>query len=403
MRDANGGAAYDALNAEAISSALWIDDDDWIEADIPLRPWVAQGYALRGAVTLVCGPPSSLKSSLMLGWASSICLRLDYGDFHPACCGPVIVYNVEDDEKEQRRRLSAVLRQFGATPADIKGKVIRTGPGNVGTLIEYETDNRQIVSTHALWRLEQVIIERKPSTLIVDPFSELHNAEENDNTAIRAVIAAFRALAVKYNIAVIILHHTRKGSSTSPGDPDIARGASAIIGAVRIALTVIGMSEDDAKAFGMATEHEARSHYVRVDDAKQNYAPIREAEWFEKVVHRLDNGEYVPAATPWTPPEAKTASQTDLAALATAIARGTPSGEPWSPQLSTQTSRSVRALLEQHGFHGADAQKATLLRLHQLGLVLTANYKQPGRRHPAKGLRFGDRPQAGWLPEEDNT
>ena len=41
-----------------------------------------------------------------------------------------------------------------------------------------------------------------------------------------------------------MVHHTRKGIG-APGDPDTARGASAIIGAVRSALTLMGMSEDD--------------------------------------------------------------------------------------------------------------------------------------------------------------
>jgi RecA-family ATPase len=89
-------------------------------------------------------------------------------------------------------------------------------------------------------RLKTLIEERHPAVLVVDPLAELHACEENDNNALRAVIAAFRELAVKYSIAVLVLHHTRKGSGASPGDPDAARGASAIIGAVRIALTLTG-------------------------------------------------------------------------------------------------------------------------------------------------------------------
>jgi RecA-family ATPase len=73
--------------------------------------------------------------------------------------------------------------------------------------------------------------------LVCDPLAELHNAEENDNTAMRAVIAAFRGLAQRLGIAVLILHHDRKGAST-PGDMDRVRGASAISGAVRVMLTL---------------------------------------------------------------------------------------------------------------------------------------------------------------------
>ena len=51
-------------------------------------------------------------------------------------------------------------------------------------------------------------------------------------------------------MAVCLVHHTRKGASGAAGDPDSARGASAIIGAVRCAFTLTTMSEEDAKAFG---------------------------------------------------------------------------------------------------------------------------------------------------------
>ena len=114
--------------ASEIKPSIWIDADDWSEGDIPPRPWIVPGYALRGAVTLIAGPPSAMKSSTALGWASSIALCADYGRFHPIVSGPVFVYNVEDDQHEQRRRLSATLRQFDAMPVDIKGKLYRIGP-----------------------------------------------------------------------------------------------------------------------------------------------------------------------------------------------------------------------------------------------------------------------------------
>ena len=188
-------------------------------------------------MTLLTGPPSVMKSSLVLAWACSLALRRDFSRFHPNIQAPIIVYNVEDDAVEQRRRLSATLRQFGAVPADIHDKVVRTGPSGIGTLL-IRDDAGQIHFTPAMERLEEMIRVYKPAALVVDPLSELHGCEENDNTALRAIIARFRELAVEHDIAVVILHHTRKGGA-SPGDPDSARGASAIIGAVRIALTLI--------------------------------------------------------------------------------------------------------------------------------------------------------------------
>jgi hypothetical protein len=70
----------------------------------------------------------------------------------------------------------------------------------------------------------------------------------------------------------------------------------------------------------------------------------------------LDNGGAVPAAVPWTPPAAKVATQADLAALATAIEKASPSGEPWSPNLSAEP-RSVRRLLNERGLTVTAAQR----------------------------------------------
>ena len=281
---------------------IWVDDDEWRECELPTRPWVAPGYALRGAVTLLVGPPSAMKSSLMVAWGCSVALGQSHGDFRPLSPGRCLIYNVEDDKLEQRRRLSAVLRQFDASPADIKGKVVRAGPTGVGTLFTKNHDTGAILYTPAMSELRQLIEVHRPDVVIADPLAELHTADENDNTALRSVLAAFRSLAAEFGVAVILLHHTRKGAIAA-GDPDTARGASAAIGAARIVLTLVTMPEEDAEALGIPTSRKSRSRYVRLDDAKQNYAGIGDAQWYEKDLTNLGNGEVVAAALPWTPPD----------------------------------------------------------------------------------------------------
>ena len=153
--------------------ALWVDDAAWSETDLPRRPWLAPGYALRGSVTVVVGPPSAMKSSLMLAWACSAALGISHGDFCPTTPGTVIVYNVEDDQDEQRRRLAAVLRQFDAIPRDIQGKVIRTGPTGNGTLFTVDPDTGFVTSTSALDMLRGLIQQRQAAILVADPLPEM--------------------------------------------------------------------------------------------------------------------------------------------------------------------------------------------------------------------------------------
>jgi AAA domain len=231
--------------------------------------------------------------------------------------------------------------------------------------------------------LQRRIEKFRPDVLILDPLVEMHGAEENDNGALRMVVAQFRAMAVKYNMAVILLHHTRKGASASPGDPDTSRGASSIVGAARVVLTVTTMGEDDAKAFGVPPD--ARRHYFRLDSAKSNYSPLDAEEWFEKVGYGLENGEQVAAAVPWTPPD-DIVTQEKQVAIEIAVAKGSPKG-PWAKRLSDD-SRSIKQLLLAHGVTTARGQKKVIDSLTASGFTV-ARFKGHDR-HPADGFRHPD-------------
>jgi RecA-family ATPase len=199
--------------AKPMPPALWHSDDEWNEADIPRRPWIARGYILRGACTALAGAGSAGKSSLLKGWGVSLALNQQYGKFTPAGACRVLTYNVEDELNEERMRLSAILRYFGATPADLKGKLRIVGPNDIGTLVERDAATGRLRTMPAMEALEEMIEEFKPDVLMLDPLVELHTAEENDNTGLRSVIAHFGTLAKRHTIGLVIAHHTRKGNT----------------------------------------------------------------------------------------------------------------------------------------------------------------------------------------------
>lgn len=307
--------------------ALWIDAAEWAEEAIPARPWLAPGYLMRGAVSALSGQGSGGKSSLVVRWTIALATGQAVGEFRPGKPSKVVNYNVEDDELEQRRRYSAALRASNQKPADVAGQVIRCGPESIGTLFERHPDTGRIMPTAAMDALEALCKESGADVLVCDPLAELHNAEENDNTAMRAVIAAFRGLAKRLNIAVLLLHHDRKGNNT-PGDMDRLRGASAITGAVRVLLTLTSMSPEEAERFGIPPE-ERRRHF-RIDGAKSNYAIAQEAEWWRLAGYPLANGEEVAACLPWSPPSIFDGlPMADCVAVLDALIARHPSGRPW--------------------------------------------------------------------------
>jgi hypothetical protein len=296
----------DEAKARAGTGLLWSIIEPWDAATIPTRPWIARGYLMRRSLTVLSGPGSAGKSSLMVAWASSLAVGCSFNRLKVGRPIRVVTYNVEDDADEQKRRFSAMCIRLGLDPGAFAGNLAILGPTQVGTLLHTARDGQLWVNTPVMDRLETLINDFKPDVLMLDPFVELHSAEENDNTAVRAVLARLRAMAYEHNMASAILHHARKGNG-EPGDPDSLRGASSIVGAARVVLTVNVMTKEEASAFGI--KDDKRRDFFRLDGAKNNYAPIEKAEWFVREVITLPNGtgdddapDGVAVAWPWHPP-----------------------------------------------------------------------------------------------------
>ena len=374
---------------------LAFDAASWLEKDIEPRPWLAQGYVLRKAVTAIIGAGAAGKSSLMVAWTIALALGEQFHRLKPRQPCRVMTFNTEDDEAEQRRRFSAALRRAGRVPSDLDGKVIRVGAQRVGTLFGKAEDGI-IDPLPAMNELRAQLIEFRPDVLILDPLVELHDVDENANSDMREVMAMLRSLAVEFNMAVVVAHHTRKGVVV-PGDPEAARGASAVKDLCRVALTLTVMQAEDAKAFNIAEDK--RHLFFRLDDAKQNYSAMRETEWFERLVYQLDNDDWVAAAGPWLPP-IDVVTPDKRAAVEAGLAQGTGDG-PYSPKLD-KSARSFKALCTENGIVTSDGQKQLLEALIAVGGYTVRKFKKPSNSGVVQGIRCPDgRPRtAAWVDDE---
>jgi len=384
-RRAKRSAASAETSGDTPQGPLIIDQSGWSETDIKRRPWIAPGYVLRGSVTILGGAGAAGKSMLACGWAVAAASGRQWSRFAPVQACRVSIYNAEDDLEEQRRRFSAVLRQFELTPDWCAGRIARIEPTETAYL--YELDPLGIVETLAMKALDEHIAVFRPDILFVDPMVEMHSAEENNNTALRMVLARLRILAKKYNMAIVVIAHTRKGPA-SPGDAQSIRGAGDIVGASRSSFTVCVMTPEEAERLNIAEE--LRWRFFRVDGAKSNYAALTLAEWFERVEYELDNNESVAAAVPWTPPSAAITLDI-LASAESLVAKGAPTGSPWSPKLDGG-QRSFASALRNIGVVAFPDQKRVLDQLLANG-VSTARFKTP--RRSAAQLPVGLRTSAG--------
>jgi hypothetical protein len=126
----------------------------------------------------------------------------------------------------------------------------------------------------------------------------MHDTEENDNGAIQQVTNVLKHIAKEANVAIEIIHHTKKAgaksdSETHAGDVESGRGASSLKDACRIATTLARMSPKTADKLGINYEDEGR-FLVRLDHGKGNFSgPPEGATWFKQVSVQLSNGDTV--------------------------------------------------------------------------------------------------------------
>ncbi|MCA3643621.1 MAG: AAA family ATPase [Methylobacterium sp.] len=282
-------------------------EDGASAAMIPRRRWLVGSFAIRGHLTVLVAPPGAGKSTL--GIALAVAGVTGRGEIVGETVHETIkawVWNNEDDRNELRRRLAAIMQQWNVAPADLRGKLGLNSGSERPLVVAKATKDGAVVRLPDI----EAIIERVKAEgiglLIVDPFVETHEVDENNNAQIKAVAAMWREVARRGDCAVVIVHHTGKPPSASPdawtGSLSASRGASSLGGVARIMRTLFAMSQSDADKFGLDANE--RRLWVRLDDAKANLSLASgSARWFKRVSIIIANGEEVGALVPGDPNE----------------------------------------------------------------------------------------------------
>jgi hypothetical protein len=62
-------------------------------------------------------------------------------------------------------------------------------------------------------RLEDTVRALRPTLLVLDPFVRLHRIDENASAEVAPLLDFLRGLQRRYQVAVVLVHHARKGAS----------------------------------------------------------------------------------------------------------------------------------------------------------------------------------------------
>ncbi|WP_213775437.1 AAA family ATPase [Bradyrhizobium sp. dw_78] len=356
----------------------------------PPREWLLGNQFCRQFLSGLLAPGATGKTALRTLQYLSLATGRPLTGEHVFKRSRVLLLSLEDDDNELRRRLAAARIHHGIAPSDLKGWLFCATPKGI-KLADIKDGARVSGPLEAM--LRQVIRDRQIDLLGLDPFVKLHALEENDNSSMDFVCGLLVKLAIEFNIAIDVPHHTKKGLQTA-GDADAGRGASAARDAGRLMYTLTRMTDAEGDTFGVpATE---RRLYVRLDSSKVNLAPpADEATWFKLIGVHLDNGtadypngDDVQTVIRWHPPRTwDNLSNAQLNAALDEIEAGLPNGQRYS-DAPRADDRAAWAAVQRHCPDHTESQCREIVKTWlKNGVLLVEDHDDPIARKPRKSLR----------------
>lgn len=293
----NMRAEVSAANAVRFEIDFW-DDVDF--ASIPRVEYVYNHFYAKGYTSVTAAPPKVGKSLLGLIEAVDIATGRGLLTGEPQAPQRVYYYNAEDDRNTILNRIGAILKHYGIDQSEIKDRLaITSGVGDGGFYIISGQDGE--INEPQFQAMEEKCLANKIDCIILDPLQDLSRSPET-NEVMRLLGGRLRKMASRCQLAIGLIHHTRKMQAGVKASIDDMRGGSALRGTARFNRLLVPMSEDDALKAGL-NDHR---HHFQIGDIEGNLAPPSSdyAKWFEKVSVIADNGESVGVIVSWEWPDA---------------------------------------------------------------------------------------------------
>jgi hypothetical protein len=261
---------------------------------IPVRAWLSAMHYMRGAVTSTVAPGGFGKTSLALFEA----LRM-------AGEGKRVWYiSGEDDKVELDRRIAAHAKINPEMMPSLAngGRLFLDDKISFPFKIARAGRNGPQFDEQLLKNFEEAIAEDHIDVVILDPLISFHYLQENDTASMDAFVKRLGEICSRQHCGIELAHHVRKpGTGQSEITVYDARGAGAIVNAVRSCRVLNQMSEIEAEQAEVPVDK--RMAYIRIDNGKRNMAPPEKASWCKLVSVEIANGDNVQAIERWDFPK----------------------------------------------------------------------------------------------------
>lgn len=171
----------------------------------PEKAWLIDSLWAREAIGCIGGTPKSYKTWLALEMAIAVasgqpCL----GRFPVRNPGTVLIYAAEDSPVNLRERCEGIAQAR------------RVQLSRVALGLITEPALRLDCAEHRD-RLTLTLQQLRPKLLILDPLVRLHRGDENSSSEISQLLGFLRQLQREFEVAIVLVHHTRKSGAGQPG------------------------------------------------------------------------------------------------------------------------------------------------------------------------------------------
>ena len=254
-------------------------------SNIPHRQWLYGIYLIRGEITVLAAPGGAGKTALATGIAVEIATgtALLGQTIYQAHDLKVLFINGEDGGDEIKRRIWAFsLAHAHKLVGQTLDRLYVAGADDAQvqqlSFLQNTDKSFSVLHEAGFEVLKSALETFQPDLLVLDPLVAFcGGGNMNDNAVMSQVIRELKRLAIKFDCAVLLVHHTRKGADD--GNPEAISGASATVNLARRALMPVPMTEKEAEKFRVLPSDRFRN--FKLVDAKSNLAPrSADSPWY---------------------------------------------------------------------------------------------------------------------------
>ncbi|MBI3892998.1 MAG: AAA family ATPase [Candidatus Wallbacteria bacterium] len=308
--------------------------------EAPEQHWLVTELWGQGAVGILGGHPKSCKSWLGLELAVAVASgRPCLSRFSVDKPGTALIYLAEDSLPMVRARLTSICEARGIELASLELHVI-TSP------------SLRLDSAADCSRLAVTLQRLRPQLLVLDPLVRLHRLDENNASEMSGLLSELRELQRRFDVAIVLVHHTRKRTAASPGEA--LRGSSDLYAWTDVTAHVARTAEGQLV---LTVEHRSAPSPEPI-----TLALVSRADGSRTHLEIVEGGPRPSRKLP------RTLEQTVLEALADS-SNGPLGTEALRTTINVQKQRLVRALhdLEKQGLVSRDGPRGGWLRVRDDG------------------------------------